>query len=97
MSPARTPRRGLLTAEQFNAAADRTSIGPKWRAAAEWVLVSGCSQAEAARKAGIKNRQGAYLAVQVIRRALTEGERCAVCGSAIDSKEHDHGTGEGKP
>jgi hypothetical protein len=58
------------------------------------VLVHGCTQAEAARKAGIRNRQGAYQAVQVIRRALTEGERCAICGSTI---EHVHGTGEGQP
>jgi hypothetical protein len=97
LSPARGRRSiGLLTAEQFRAAAARTSIGDKWRRAAEFVLVYGCSQAEAARRSGIKNRQGAYQAVQVIRRALTEGERCAICGSEIDST-HGHGPQGGNP
>jgi hypothetical protein len=90
MNVRNTPiRPGLLTQAQFDEAARRTEIGPVWRNAAELVLVRGYSQAEAARRAGIKHRNGAYLAVQVIRRALTQGERCSVCGNELRG-EHTH-------
>jgi hypothetical protein len=87
---------GLVPAEAFARIAANTNLGPAWLKAAEQVLVYGRSQAEAARLAGLNHRNSAWLAVRAMRKALTRGERCVVCGSELKEggEKHEHGPKE---
>lgn len=70
-----------ITQQQFDAAARNTKLADQSRRAASMVLVQGLSHPKAAKLVGIKHRQQVSRAVNCVRRVLTEGGSCPVCGA----------------
>lgn len=60
---------------------------------AKLVLVAGVSQSEAARRLGLGHRQSAHRALQVVRRALTRGGLCRICGHRCEEHDRDRAGG----
>ena len=56
---------------------------------ARLVLVGGMSQAQAARAVGLVHRQYAHHALKVVKRALTRGGICRVCGASKTSHQRE--------
>jgi len=69
---------------EFIQAARKTKLSPQSIKAARMVMVLGVGYATAAKRCGIPHRQAVYRAVNCIRRSMVKGDRCCVCGHAIE-------------
>lgn len=84
---------GALTLEQFAIALAATRLSDKSGQAAALVLVHRKTQAEAARLQQIA-RQQVWTAVRSIKRALTRGGKCGICGATITKRKRPAGGGK---